>query len=126
VAQAVALSVLLSISITWAGSIIDHPIDAAITAGMASPECAEVRAMAAGSLLSASLPNNDVCRSFFLYRATLSDATDDAGSYATSVMQDRIDEFWQLIGYVGVLSLAVVGTTFTLAAAARIAYRRRR
>jgi len=125
-AQVTALSALLTISITWAGSIVDHPIDSAITAGMTSPACAEVRAMAAGSLLSASLPNNDVCRSFFLYRATFSDATDDAGAYATSVMQDRIDEFWQLIGYVGVLSLAVVGTTFALAAATRIAYRRKR
>ncbi|SOE96676.1 hypothetical protein SAMN05414139_09654 [Burkholderia sp. D7] len=125
-AQATALSALLTIGITWAGSIVDHPIDTAITAGMTSPACAEVRAMAAGSLLSASLPNNDVCRSFFLYRATFSDAAADAGAYATSVMQDRIDEFWQLIGYVGVLSLAVVGTTFALATAARIAYRRKR
>jgi hypothetical protein len=81
--------------------------------------------MAAGSLLSASLPNNDLCRSFFLYRATFSDATDDAGAYAASVMQDRIDEFRQLIGYVGVLSLVVVWTTLMLATAARIAYRRR-
>lgn len=125
-AQVVALSVLLSISITWAGSTIDHPIDTAITAGMTSPECAEVRAMPAGSLLSAALPNNDVCRSFFLYRATFSDATDNAGSYEASVMQDRIDEFWQLIGYVGLLSFAAVGIAFTLAAAARIAYRRYR
>jgi len=124
-AQATALSAVLAIGITWAGSIADHPIDTAITAGMTSPACAEVRAMAAGSLLSASLPNNDLCRSFFLYRATFSDATDDAGAYAASVMQDRIDEFRQLIGYVGVLSLVVVWTTLMLATAARIAYRRR-
>ena len=49
----------------------------------------------------------------------------DAGAYATSIMEDRIDEFWQLVGYVGVLSFAVVGTTFALAAAARIAYHRK-
>jgi hypothetical protein len=79
-AQATALSALLATGITWAGSIADHPIDTAITVGMMSPECAEVRAMPAGSLLSASLPNNDVCRSFFLYRATFSDATNNAGS----------------------------------------------
>ncbi|CAN7795632.1 hypothetical protein LJR034_004058 [Caballeronia sp. LjRoot34] len=81
--------------------------------------------MAAGSLLSASLPNNDICRSFFLYRATFSDATDDAGPYVASVMQDRIDEFGQLIGYVAVLSLVVVWTIFMLATAISIAYRRR-
>ena len=65
-AQATALGALLAIGITWAGSIADHPIDTAITAGMVSPKCAEVRAMPAGSLLSASQPNNDVCRSLLL------------------------------------------------------------
>jgi hypothetical protein len=124
-AQATALGAVLAIGITWAGSIADHPINTAITAGMSSPACAEVRAMAAGSLLSASMPNNDICRSFFLYRATFSDATNDTGTYAASVMQDRIDEFRHLIGYVAVLSLAVVWTTLMLATAARIAYRRR-
>ncbi len=124
-AQATVLGAILAIGITWAGSIADHPIDTAITAGMTSPACAEVRAMAAGSLLSASLPNNDICRSFFLYRATFSDATNDTGTYAASVMQDRIDEFWQLVGYVAVPSLVVVWTTFMLAAAASGAYRRR-
>jgi hypothetical protein len=63
---------------------------------------------------------------FFLYRATFLDATNDTGTYAASVIQDRIDEFRQLIGYVTVLSLAVVWTTVMLATAARIAYRRRR
>jgi hypothetical protein len=124
-AQATALGAVLAIGIAWAGSIADHPIDTAITAGMTSPACAEVRAMAAGSLLSASLPNNDICRSFFLYRPTFSDATDDAGAYAASVMQDRIDEFRQLIGYAAVLPLVVVWTTLMLAMAARIAYCRR-
>jgi hypothetical protein len=41
-------------------------------------------------------------------------------------MQDRIDEFWQLIRYVGLPSFAAVLIAFTLAAAARIAYRRYR
>ena len=40
-AQATALSAVLAIGITWAGSIADHPIDTAITAGMTSPACAE-------------------------------------------------------------------------------------
>jgi hypothetical protein len=124
-AQATALSAVLAIGITWAGSIADHPVDAAIMAGMTSPACAEVRARAAGSLLSAPLPNNDICRSFFLYHATFPDATDDAGAYAASVMQDRIDEFRELIGYVAVLSLVVVWTIFMLATAASIAYRRK-
>jgi hypothetical protein len=124
-AQATALGAVLAIGITWADSIADHPIDTAITAGMTSPACAEVRTMAAGSLLSASLPNNDICRSFFLYRATFSDATDDAGAYAASVMQDRIEEFRHLIGYVAVLSLVVVWTTIMVATAASTAYHRR-
>lgn len=124
-AQTTALSAVLAIGITWAGSIADHPIDTTIVPGMSSPACAEVRAMAAGSLLSVPLPNNDICRSFLLYRATFPDATDDAAAYAASVVQDRIDEFRQLIGYVAILSLAVVWTSLMLGATVRIAHRRR-
>lgn len=57
-AQVTALGTVLAIGMAWAGAAVDHPvdhpIDTAITAGMASPVCAEVRVMAAGSLLSAS------------------------------------------------------------------------
>jgi hypothetical protein len=57
-AQVTALGTVLAICMTWVFAAVDHPvdyaIDTAITAGMASPACAEVRAMAAGSLLSAS------------------------------------------------------------------------
>jgi hypothetical protein len=54
-AQVTALGTVLAIGMTWAGAAVDHPIDTAVTAEMASPDCAEVRAVAAGSLLSASL-----------------------------------------------------------------------
>lgn len=54
-AQVTALGAVLAICMAWAGAIVDHPIDTAITAGLASPACAEVRATAAGLLLSASL-----------------------------------------------------------------------
>lgn len=66
--QALALSALLAIGVTWIGAAVDHPVERAIVDGMAAPECAQVRAMPAGSLLSARQPDSAVCRSFFLYR----------------------------------------------------------
>jgi hypothetical protein len=123
--QAAVLSVVLSIAVTWAGSSYDHPVDRSIVAGMAAPECAEVRAMRAGSLLLANLPDSDVCRSSFLYRATFSDAVDDPHSYMASVMQDRIGEFRQLVGYVCLLWIAVVGAVIGVAYAVRLSSQRR-
>ncbi|AIP35372.1 putative membrane protein [Paraburkholderia xenovorans LB400] len=115
----VALSGLLAAAVTWAGSVYDHPLDPAIMAGMAAPECAGVRAIAAGSLRPASQPDDDICRSFFLYRTTFSDATDNARAYVDSIARDRADEFRQLIGYVFLLSLAGVGVAFAFAFAFR-------
>jgi hypothetical protein len=109
---------------TWAGSTYDHPIDRSILAGMEAPECAEVRAMRAGSLLLTGQPDNDVCRSVYLYRTTLHDAADDAPSYTASVMQDRISEFRQLVGYVCVMWLAVVGVVIGMTYAVRLGYQR--
>lgn len=123
--QAAVLSIALGIGVTWAGSTYDHPVDRSIMAGMAAPECAEVRTMRAGSLLLATQPDSDVCRSFFLYRTTFLDAADDARSYAASVIQDRIGEFRQLVGYVCLLWLAVVGIVFGVAYAVRLGYQRR-
>lgn len=93
-------------------------------AGMAAPECAEVRAMRAGSLLLTGQPDNDVCRSVYLYRTTFPDAADNAHLYAASVVQDRISEFRQLVGYVCLMWLAVVGVVIGMTYAVRFGYRR--
>jgi hypothetical protein len=123
--HAAVLSVVIAIAMTWVGSAYDHPVDRSVMAGMAAPECAEVRTMRAGSLLLATQPDSDVCRSFFLYRTTFPDAADDARSYAASVIQDRIGEFRQLVGYVCLLWLAVMGIVFGVAYAVRLGYQRR-
>jgi hypothetical protein len=122
--QAIGVSALLATGMTWAGSIYDHPIDTSIMAGMAAPECAQVRAMRAGSLLLATQPDGDICRSLFLYRIAFADAANSAPSYTTSIMQDRFGEFRQLIGYVCLLWLAVVGIAIALAYAIRAGYGR--
>ncbi|KJR90693.1 hypothetical protein PL318_17605 [Burkholderia pseudomallei] len=83
--QALALSALLAIGVTWIGAAVDHPVE---------------RAMPAGSLLSARQPDSAVCRSFFLYRAAYVDAASNAPGYSAAVMRARVDEFWQLVGYV--------------------------
>lgn len=120
----VILMVIIAIGMTWAGSTYDHPIDRSIVVGMGAPECAEVRAMRAGSLLLARQPDSDICRSFFLYRTTFPDAADDLHSYMASVMQDRIGEFRQLVGYVCLLWLAVAGVVIGLTYAVRFGYQR--
>ncbi|AGK50521.1 MULTISPECIES: hypothetical protein [Burkholderia] len=98
--HAVGLSALFAIGITWIGAAVDHPVEQAIVDGMAAPECARVRAMPAGSLLSAQQPDSAVCRSFFLYRAAYVDAASNPDGYSAAVMRARVDEFWQLVGYV--------------------------
>ncbi|KGT02072.1 hypothetical protein JT30_5924 [Burkholderia pseudomallei] len=87
--QALALSALLAIGVTWIGAAVDHPVERAIVDGMAAPECAQVRAMPAGSLLSARQPDSAVCRSFFLYRAAYVDAASNAPGYSAAVMRAR-------------------------------------
>lgn len=124
--QAAVLSVALVIGMTWAGSTYDHPLDQSIMAGMAAPECAEVRAMRAGSLLLTGQPDNEMCRSVYLYRTTTPDAADDVHSYTASVMQDRISEFRLLVGYVCLLWLSVVGVVIGVAYAVRLGYQRYR
>jgi len=103
--QIAAFGALFAICLTWIGSIYDHPTDDSIVTGMASPECASVRAVSAGSILSASQPDSDICVSFFLYRTTHPGAAGNADSYVASIMQERVAEFWQLIGYVLLLWL---------------------
>ena len=120
--QAAVLSAILATGVTWGGAIYDHPVDASIMAGMAAPECAIVGAMPAGSVLLAVQPDNDICRSYFLYRTSIPNSTNDANSYMRSVMQDRIDEFRQLIGYVWLLCLATVGIIVALAYVIRVGY----
>lgn len=124
--QAFVLSVLMAIAITWTGVVYDHPVNAAITAGMTAPECADVRRMPAGSLLMVAPPESDICRSFFLYRTALPDAADDVRSYVRSVKDERVDEFRLLIGYVWVLSFATVGIAFMIGSGVHAAYARYR
>ncbi len=118
----------MAIAITWTGVVYDYPVNAAIAAGMTAPECADVRRMPAGSLLTAAPPESDICRSFFLYRTALPDAADDLHSYVRSIREDRVNEFRLLIGYVWLLSFAVVGIAFMIGSgvhAAYVCYRRR-
>jgi hypothetical protein len=102
------MGLILAIGVTWLGAICDFPVDAAVVAGMNAPECASVRAMPAGLRLAASLPDSDLCLPFFVYRASFPNAADDAQSYQTWVLQQRVGEFWQLIGYVLVLWFVVL------------------
>lgn len=101
--QGACMGLMLAIGTTWLGVSYDFPSDLAVVAGMNAPECASVRALPAGSRLAAPLPDSDVCLSFFVYRVSFPNAADDAQSYRTWVLQQRIGEFWQLIGYVLVL-----------------------
>jgi hypothetical protein len=91
---------VLAIGTTWLGATYDFPVDAAVVAGMSEPQCAFVRALPAGGRLAAPLPDGDVCLPFFLYRASYANAADDAHAYRTWILQERLGEFWQLIGYV--------------------------
>jgi hypothetical protein len=102
------MGLILAIGMTWLGAICDFPVDAAIVAAMNAPECASVRAVPAGSRLAAALPDSDICLPFFIYRASFPNAADDAQSYQTWVLQQRVGEFWQLIGYVLVLWAVVL------------------
>jgi len=114
------IGLLLASAMTWAGSTYDHPFDDAVAAGMMAPECAQVRQMRAGSLLSASLPDPPVCRSFFLYRASFSDAASDVPSYTARVMRSRVDEFQQLVGYTCLLWLVLIIAAMALAQVIRV------
>ena len=100
---------MLATGATWLGAIYDFRVDPAVVAGMNARECASVRALPAGSRLAAALPDSDVCLPFFMYRVTFPDAANDAKSYQMWVLQQRVGEFWQLIGYVLVLCFVVLG-----------------
>ena len=108
---AVGMSLLLAMAATWFAAIHDYPVDEAIVAGMTSPECRAISRIPAGSVLFATLPDSDICRSYFLYRSTQPYAANDAPSYVNLVMQSRVAEFWRLIVYVlmlWVFAIAVV------------------
>jgi hypothetical protein len=98
--------------VTWLGTAYDNPLNPAILEGMATPRCSEVRAVQPGSLLSAQLPSNDICRSFFLYRATYQNAAADEHGYRVAIAQDRADEFWQLVGYAMLLCISIATMVF--------------
>ncbi|MFP4894919.1 hypothetical protein [Paraburkholderia sp. EG304] len=112
---AASLSTLVVTAITWLSAIVDLPIDDAIVAGMTAPQCARVGSMPSGSVLLAALPDDAICRSFFLYRATTQNAAMDAPSYTNMIMQERVGEFWKMIGYVLLLWLLASATVVGLA-----------
>ena len=102
------ICLLLAVGATWIGTSYDFPVDTRIVAGMNAPECAPVRALPAGSRLAAALPDSDRCIAFFMYRTSFPNAANDAASYRTWVMQQRVGEFWQLFGYVLILWFAIL------------------
>ncbi|WP_213767664.1 hypothetical protein [Caballeronia sp. dw_19] len=106
---------------TWAGSTYDHPIDRSIVVGMGAPECAEF-ARCKLALYFSQDSRTAIFAGPFLYRTTFPDAADDLHSYKASVMQDRIGEFRQLVGYVCLLWLAVAGVVIGLTYAVRFGY----
>lgn len=122
---AVFLSMLCATSMTWLIAIFDHPVDDAIVAGMMSPECAKVGRMPPGSVLFATLPDGEICRSFFLYRATAQNAASDAPAYQSMIMQERVGEFWRMIGYVLLLWLMVTAVVAGFAGLIRRLFARR-
>ena len=117
---------MLAIGTTWLGAIYDLPLDAGVVAGMNAPECAPVRALPAGSRLDAALPESDRCLAFFMYRTSFPNAADDAASYQTWVLQQRVGEFWQLIGYVLVLWFVMLCIVAIAVAAIKALVRRMR
>ncbi|CAM2184795.1 Transmembrane protein [Paraburkholderia sacchari] len=120
------ICLMLAIGTTWLGAIHDFPVDANVVAGMALPECATVRAIPAGSRLAAALPDSDRCIAFFMYRTSFPNAADDAASYQTWVMQQRVGEFWQLIGYVLALWFVLLCIVAIAAATVKALVRRLR
>jgi hypothetical protein len=74
---AVVVSMLFMTAMTWVGAIVDHPLDNAIMTGMTSSECARIGRIPPGSVLFAAPPDDDICRSYFLYRATDQNAASD-------------------------------------------------
>ncbi|MEI6003381.1 hypothetical protein H3V53_41810 [Paraburkholderia bengalensis] len=106
--QGVCACLMLAIGTTWLGAIYDYPLNAGVVAGMNAPECASVRALPAGARLAAALPESDRCLALFMYRTSFPNAADDAASYQAWVLQQRVSEFWKLIGYVLVLWFVVL------------------
>jgi hypothetical protein len=104
---AAGVSLFFVTAITWLGAMFDHPIDGAIVTGMTSPECGTIGRAPPGSVLLAALPDEDVCRSFYLYRATDQNAASDAHAYVSAIMHEWVAEFWRRIGYVLLLWLIV-------------------
>ncbi|PQP10240.1 hypothetical protein C5615_33830 [Burkholderia cepacia] len=103
----IGLCVLLSSAATWIGAIYDHPISTAIVDGMNTAECAAVGQLRAGSLLTSPIPEHDVCMPLFVYRASYADAASNVTSYRAWILEQRVAEFWRLIGYVLLLSAAI-------------------
>ena len=94
-------------AMTWVGAIVDHPLDNAIMTGMTSSECARIGRIPPGSVLFAAPPDDDICRSYFLYRATDQNAASDVRSYTNLIQHERVAEFWKRIGNALLLWLIV-------------------
>ncbi|AMV47741.1 hypothetical protein [Paraburkholderia caribensis] len=123
-AFAIAVSTLLAIAATWLSAIVDHPINTAIVTEMMSPECRKVGRIVPGSVLFASPPDDDICRSYFLYRATDHNAASDVTSYTSFVLHERVAEFRKRIGYVFLLGLFASGVIVGGAALLRRFFRK--
>ena len=115
---------MLATGTTWLGAIYDFPINAGVVAGMNAPECASIRALPAGARLAAALPESDRCLALFMYRTSFPNAADDAASYQAWVLQRRVIEFRQLIGYVLGLWFVVLCIVAIAAAAIKALVRR--
>lgn len=117
--RAACVGLLLAVGTTWLGASYDFPIDPAVAAGMAAPECAAVRHLPPHSLLVAALPDSEDCWPLFLYRTSFPDAPANAAAYEAWTLHQRVGEFWQLIGYVLVLWFAFLGVVALVVAGVR-------
>lgn len=123
-ARMACVATLVSSAATWAGAIYDHPIDDEIVAGMQSPNCTAVRTTKPGSLLTSTLPDDGICRAFFLYRGNFANAPDNEDAYRDAVARSRLDEFQQLFAYVWLLVTVVASAGYVLFACGCRVWRR--
>ncbi|MDR5799225.1 MULTISPECIES: hypothetical protein [Caballeronia] len=108
---ATAVKTLLAIATTWLSAVVNHPTENAIVTRMMSSECGRVGRIAPGSVLFASLTDDDARHSYFFYRATGHNAAGDTTSYTSLILLERVAEFWKRIGYVLSIWLIVTGVT---------------
>lgn len=107
--EAFGLCLVLSVITTWGGALYDNPLSAAVVDGMNARECASVSSAPRSSILTASIPDDDICLPCFIYRVSYQDAASNEHAYRAWVLERRVAEFWQLIGYVLLLWAMAMG-----------------